>query len=97
MENDKSMIYVGVHTRRGDHLESWRKKFPDSKVGRFEGKYFNYAMDMFRTKYNKNNTKVVFIATSDDFAWIKENFVNPGDVYFTKELVSVSESQVKST
>ena len=93
-KND-SVIFVGVHARRGDHLQAWRKKFPDSDIGKFEDKYFNHAMDMFRDKYNKNNTKVVFIATSDDFEWIKQNFDNQGDIYFTKELVKVPESKVR--
>jgi len=87
--NTKDIIFVGVHARRGDHLSSWMDKFPDSEIGKFEEKYFNFAMDMFRNKYNKNNTKVIFVATSDDFDWIKRNFLNPGDIVFTKELVKV--------
>ena len=88
-------IFVGVHARRGDHLLSWREKFPDSEIGKFEGKYFNHAMDMFRIKYNKNNTKVIFVATSDDFDWIKLNFVNTGDIFFIKDLVTVPTQLVK--
>ena len=94
MTND-NMIFVGVHARRGDHLLSWREKFPDSEIGKFEGKYFNHAMNMFRIKYNKNNTTVIFVATSDDFDWIKENFVNPGDIFFIKDLVTVPTQWVK--
>ena len=90
-----NMIFVGVHARRGDHLLSWREKFPDSEIGKFEGKYFNHAMDMFRIKYNKNNTKVTFVATSVDFDWIKLNFVNAGDIFFIKDLVTVPTQLVK--
>ena len=90
-----NMIFVGVHARRGDHLLSWREKFPDSEIGKFEGKYFNHAMDMFRIKYNKNNTKVTFVATSVDFDWIKLNFVNAGDIFFIKNLVTVPTQWVK--
>ena len=68
---------------------------PDSEIGKFEGKYFNHAMDMFRIKYNKNNTKVIFVATSDDFDWIKLNFVNTGDIFFIKDLVTVPTQWVK--
>ena len=91
-----NMIFVGVHARRGDHLLSWREKFPDSEIGKFEGKYFNHAMDMFRNKYNKNNTKVIFVATSDDVDWIKGNFVNPGDIVFIRDLLRVPTQWVRN-
>ena len=94
-KNEKKLIFVGVHARRGDHLTSWKKKFPDSEIGEFEGKYFNHAMDMFRNKYNNNNTNVVFIATSDDFVWIKDNFHDPGDIVFINELVKVPNNLVR--
>ena len=85
-------VFVGVHARRGDHLHAWREKFPNSSIGRYEGKYFNHAMDLFRQKYNNNSTKVVFLASSDNFGWIKQIFVNPGDVFFPHELVTVPNS-----
>ena len=49
-------------------------------------------MDLFRQKYNNNSTKVVFLASSDNFGWIKQIFVNPGDVFFPHELVTVPNS-----
>jgi hypothetical protein len=85
-------VFVGVHARRGDHLHAWRGKFPSSVIGRYEGKYFNHAMDLLREKYNNNSTKVVFLATSDNYAWIKQTFINPGDVFFPAELVTVPKS-----
>ena len=88
----KELVFVGVHARRGDHLSSWLQKFPDSLIGKFEAKYFNHAMDMFRNKYNNGITKVIFIATSDDVDWIKLNFNNNGsDIIFTPDLVAVTD------
>ena len=91
--SSKELIFVGVHARRGDHLSSWMQKFPDSQVGKFEGKYFNHAMDLFRNKYNTNTTKVIFVATSDDINWIKLNFNNPGDIIYTADLVTGSDKE----
>ena len=88
----KKTIFVGVHARRGDHLHAWREKFPNSIIGRYEGKYFNYAMDLFREKYNNNNTRVMFLATSDNYGWIKQTIINPGDVFHPSEHVSVPKS-----
>ena len=85
-------VFVGVHARRGDHLHAWRVKFPNSVVGRYEGKYFNHAMDMLREKYNNNTTKVKFLATSDNYGWLKQTIINPGDVFFPSELVTVPKS-----
>ena len=34
------------------------------------------AMDQLREEYNKDGQKVVFIATSDDFHWIKKHLVD---------------------
>ena len=95
--NSKELIFVGVHARRGDHLSSWLQKFPDSLIGKFEAKYFNHAMDLFRNKYNSNITKVIFVATSDDIDWIKQNFINSNsDIIFTADLLTVPDKLVRN-
>ena len=88
------MIYVGVHVRRGDHLTAWMKKFNSSSIGRYEAEYFNHAMDIFRMKYNTHDTKVVFLTASDDFQWVKKNFISKGDIYFTRDMVSLNQQLV---
>ena len=95
--NSKELIFVGVHARRGDHLSSWLQKFPDSLIGKFEAKYFNHAMELFRNKYNNAITKVIFVATSDDIDWIKQNFINNGsDIIFTADLITVPDKLVRN-
>ena len=83
----KNIIYVGIHARRGDRIQKWRHRAFGSTVGLFEGKFFNEAMDMFRSRYNKPNQKVIFIPTSDDYFWIKKHLVNKNDTYFSREMV----------
>ena len=43
-----------------DTLQVWkqRKMFRDSIVGTYEGKFFNHAMDIFRSRFNNDNQKV---------------------------------------
>ena len=91
---NSSLVYVGVHVRRGDHLSSWKEKFPNSLVGKFEGNYFNHVIDIFRSKYNGNGSKVVFLAASDDFDWMRINLVNQSDIFFTKDIISVDSKWV---
>ena len=40
------------------------------------------AMDQLREEYNKDGQKVVFIATSDDFHWIKKHLVDKQARFF---------------
>ena len=61
--------------------------FRDTVIGTYEGKFFNNAMDIFRSKYNNNNQKVVFLPTSDDYFWIKKHLINKNDIYFSRELI----------
>ena len=88
---EKELVFVGIHARRGDRLRKWqaRKMFMKSKVrvGNYEGKFFNRAMDIFRSKINDKEKKVIFVPTSDDYFWIKKHLVNKNDTYFSRELI----------
>ena len=39
-------------------------------------RFFNTAMDQLRKEFNKEDQRVVFVATSDDFHWIKKHLVD---------------------
>ena len=88
-EEGKDLVFVGIHARRGDRIQKWRhrKIGTDSLVGTYEGMFFNYAMDMLRKRHNHNNTKVVFLPTSDNYFWIKQNLNSQNDIYFSRELI----------
>merc|ERR1740137_192702 len=92
-QSDKKLIYVGIHARRGDRIRKWqdRKMFKKSKtkivVGNYEGKFFNRAMDIFRSRYNREDQKVIFLPTSDDYFWIKKHLINKNDTFFSRELI----------
>jgi hypothetical protein len=86
-EHGKNLVFVGIHARRGDRIQKWKHKAFGSTVGSFEGKFFNEAMDTFRSRYNKGHQKVVFVPTSDDYFWVKKHLVNKNDTYFSREMV----------
>ena len=44
-------------------------------------------MDIFRSRYNNDKQKVVFLPTSDDYFWIKKHLINKDDIYFSRELI----------
>lgn len=52
---------IGIHARRGDHLELGYMRFPPIR-------YFNKARDYFRKKYKK----VRFIVATNNRSWAKE-------------------------
>ena len=88
-EQKPNLVFVGIHARRGDRIQKWkqRKMFRDTVIGIYEGKFFNHAMDLFRSRYNNNQQKVVFLPTSDDYFWIKKHLINKNDIYFSRELI----------
>ena len=90
-QSDKNLIFVGIHARRGDRIRKWqeRKMFKKSKirVGNYEGKFFNRAMDIFRSKFNNEEQKVIFLPTSDDYFWIKKHLINKNDTFYSRELI----------
>lgn len=57
-------------------------QYRKSVIGRYEGRYFNEAMERMRKEYNKENTKVVFIATSDNNLWLQKHLLSKDDIYF---------------
>ena len=91
VQSDKNLVFVGIHARRGDRIMKWqeRKMFKKSKirVGNYEGKFFNRAMDIFRSKFNNKGQKVIFLPTSDDYFWIKKHLINKKDTFYSKELI----------
>ena len=46
------------------------------------------AMDQLREEYNKDGQKVVFIATSDDFHWIKKHLVDKQVRMFLDDIIT---------
>ena len=46
------------------------------------------AMDQLREEYNKDGQKVVFIATSDDFHWIKKHLVDKQARFFLDDIIT---------
>ena len=90
-QRDKNLIFVGIHARRGDRIRKWqeRKMFKKSKirVGNYEGKFFNQAMDIFSSKFNNEGQKVVFLPTSDDYFWIKKHLINKNDIFYLRERI----------
>ena len=43
-------------------------------------RFFEKAFDIYRERYNDENSKVVFLAVSDDSSWIKVILQNRIDV-----------------
>ena len=61
--------------------------YKDNVVGTYEGRFFNHAMDILRSRYNNNKQKNVFPPTSDDYFRIKKHLINKDDIYFSRELI----------
>ena len=61
MKKGRSLTFVGIHSRRGDHLKDQVKQGLDELTPG----YFLSAMDYFREKYKD----VVFLFVSDDLKW----------------------------
>ena len=60
----QDITYVGIHNRRGDHLDFQK----EAGYIPLEPGYFIEAMEMFRERYKR----VVFIYVSDDMRWGQE-------------------------
>ena len=56
-------------------------------IGRYEGRFFNEAMERLRVDYNTANTKVVFIATSDNPMWLHKHLRSKDDIYFPHQVI----------
>ena len=79
-------VLVGVHVRRGDKLRVWRESgVVKNSLGRYEGRYFRYSMNLMRQRYNSLSRKVVFIVTSDNTGWCKHKLGNQPDTFFSSD------------
>ena len=68
LANSQNVIFVGVHCRRldyKDHLKVW------TNADLVDHHFFDTAFDIYRKRYNNEQTKVIFLAVSDDVPWIK--------------------------
>ena len=80
----KKIIFVGVHARRTDY-QNFYKAFKATWVDHY---FFNAAFDVYRKKYNDDQTEVMFLAVSDDNMWIKVNRNNQTKIF---KLISFSD------
>ena len=83
----RDAVVVGVHARRGDKLEVWRRNWGrDIRdiLGRYEGSYFRHCMELMRRRHGE----VVFIVTSDNVAWARAELASTGhnDTFFAADL-----------
>ena len=83
----RDAVVVGVHARRGDKLEVWRRNWGrDIRdiLGHYEGSYFRHCMGLMRRRHGE----VVFIVTSDNVAWARAELASTGhnDTFFAADL-----------
>ena len=76
-------IYVGIHSRRTDHLE-YEKRYEMTPL---DTNYYLEAMHLYRQKFQKHNKqkRLVFVFVSDDLQWGKDKILNrvkERDLYF---------------
>ena len=56
-------------------------------LGKYEGNFFRYSMELMRKRYNSATQKVAFIVTSDNYGWTKNKLGNVSDTYFSRNFV----------
>ena len=66
-EENKTVIFVGVHCRKTDY---------DARLRATGGcivdhRFYDAALDIYRRRYNDEKNKVIFLAVSDDPNWMK--------------------------
>ena len=81
--NAPDYVYVGIHSRRTDHLEYEKK----NNMKSLDVHYFLDAMHLYRQKFKKENKKkrIIFVFVSDDPKWGKDNLsrrIKENDLYF---------------
>ena len=69
LQLNPNSVYISIHVRRTDYIEWIKVRFKGEPVG---PSYFLYGMQHYKKKYEN----AVFLVTSDDLAWCKENLVN---------------------
>ncbi|XP_023324540.1 galactoside 2-alpha-L-fucosyltransferase 2 isoform X2 [Eurytemora carolleeae] len=81
--DDKAIVYVGVHARRGDYLNLKKPEFQDfmadDDVWR---QYFSYCFSLIRNRVDHSGNKTIFLMTSEDTDWLKNNFGSEPDVAY---------------
>ena len=70
----KALSFVSIHVRRTDYVQWIEKRYKGHVV---DHRFFKHCMDTFRTE----NPDTVFIVTSDDISWCREN-LKGDDVIF---------------
>ena len=66
-------IFVGVHCRRTDYENHLKVLHGATLV---DHKFFDVAFDIYRRRYDDGENKVIFLAVSDDPAWIKVSWIS---------------------
>jgi galactoside 2-L-fucosyltransferase 1/2 len=85
LKKPKERVFVGIHSRRTDHVSY------ENARGRTDLKpsYFLQAMDLFREHFQQKLKKdVVFVYVSDDLEWGKKHVlprVGSGDLFLAGE------------
>lgn len=75
------IVKVGIHVRRGDFLKPAFVKKGRTTV---PGSYVRKAMDYMRSRFSN----VIFIAASNDLAWVKKELHNTSDTIFSEDFDS---------
>lgn len=81
MKKGKSITFVGIHSRRTDHV-ALQKEMGEEVL---KASYYLEAMEMYREKFK--NT--IFIFVSDDMEWGRKELlprVKTGDMYLAGDL-----------
>lgn len=78
------VILVGVQCRRTDYAKHLRMVGGADPVG---PQFYFTALDIYRTKYNTFGQRVIFLAVSDDYEWIKKTLGHFPDVLFSEEFI----------
>ena len=65
----KNVIFVGVHCRRTDYQNHLNTLY--EKATLVDKVFFDVAFDIYRSRYDDEKNKVIFLTVSDDSEWIK--------------------------
>ena len=65
----KNVIFVGVHCRRTDYEKHLNTLY--EKATLVDKAFFDVAFDIYRSRYDNEKNKVIFLTVSDDSEWIK--------------------------
>ena len=79
----KSFIYIGIHSRRTDHLHYQQKH----NMKELDVHYYLDSMHLYREQFKKQSKKkqLIFVFVSDDLQWGKDKLlyrVKERDLYF---------------